>query len=584
MKDFRRRGGSFRAPRTVNPGAAASLLSRPRRLSINLPVLRRPRVGLPNLSKFRTEKCRRHLPEGSGAYTVGCMDVMSGPSTSGVFVRMFYPTQTTNVIERQMQWPLWLPRKQYIDGYTYFKEVNKRIFGKIFSIVGGDVYVPVLWQAPLLESDTKWPVVIFTHGIGANRTTYTTFCVEMASQGFIVAAMEHRDGSASMTYCLQTISINNQDNHQQTEQQTEEDSEQEQVPLTEQGSEQEPDRQTEQVQESEREQDQQMEQDSEREKDWQTELQEQETEEEEIVRISIGGDDDDGENDGNVFDEADENEDEISSLMALPIKQLPLHRDNSFKEEWRLYEKYPVLDDFDVRNRQLHQRVDEIIGMLDFLEGLDSGKEVCNILGFRYDMSQFQGMIDTEKVSVIGHSFGGVTSIATCARDKRFKAAVALDAWMLPLDDRSCRECDTPILFMNSQTFQWKDNIKAMYAMKSDRTDRKMVTLKGTCHQAQTDFQFLVKPIIGKLMQVRYSLSPQQCISLSANGSLGFISKHLGIERESYHDDIVDGQHSSVIRDTNLDIQDEMLPDVRYPKNQIFSLTFLCALSSATES
>ena len=66
----------------------------------------------------------------------------------------------------------------------------------------GNVYVPALWQAPLLESNERLPVIILSHGIGGNRTTYSTFCLELASHGFLVAAIEHRDGSASMTYNL----------------------------------------------------------------------------------------------------------------------------------------------------------------------------------------------------------------------------------------------------------------------------------------------------------------------------------------------------------------------------------------------
>ena len=56
----------------------------------------------------------------------------------------------------------------------------------------GEVYVPVLWQAPVIEGQGSFPVIIFTHGLGGNRTTYSTMCTDLASQGFIVAAIEHR--------------------------------------------------------------------------------------------------------------------------------------------------------------------------------------------------------------------------------------------------------------------------------------------------------------------------------------------------------------------------------------------------------
>lgn len=69
-------------------------------------------------------------------------------------------------------------------------------------ILQGDVYIPALWQAPLLEGDETFPVIVLSHGIGGNRTTYSAYCCELASRGFIVAAVEHRDGTASMTYLL----------------------------------------------------------------------------------------------------------------------------------------------------------------------------------------------------------------------------------------------------------------------------------------------------------------------------------------------------------------------------------------------
>lgn len=44
----------------------------------------------------------------------------------------------------------------------------------------------------------KFPVVVFSHGNGGSREIYTTICAEIASQGYIVVALEHLDGSAAM--------------------------------------------------------------------------------------------------------------------------------------------------------------------------------------------------------------------------------------------------------------------------------------------------------------------------------------------------------------------------------------------------
>ncbi|UZJ54086.1 hypothetical protein CBS101457_003406 [Exobasidium rhododendri] len=40
-----------------------------------------------------------------------------------------------------------------------------------------------------------FPVVIFTHGLAGNRLSYSQYCGELASQGVVIAALEHRDGS-----------------------------------------------------------------------------------------------------------------------------------------------------------------------------------------------------------------------------------------------------------------------------------------------------------------------------------------------------------------------------------------------------
>ena len=57
---------------------------------------------------------------------------------------------------------------------------------------------------------------------------------------------------------------------------------------------------------------------------------------------------------------------------------------------------------------------------------------------------------------------------------------------------------------------------------------------RGACHQAVSDFQFIVNKPLGKLMEVRDELSPKKGMYVTTKATLGFIWKYLGKLSVSY--------------------------------------------------
>lgn len=51
-----------------------------------------------------------------------------------------------------------------------------------------------------IDGPPIFPLLMFSHGLGGSRTAYSSLCTEFASYGFVVCAVEHRDGSGPRTF------------------------------------------------------------------------------------------------------------------------------------------------------------------------------------------------------------------------------------------------------------------------------------------------------------------------------------------------------------------------------------------------
>ena len=180
---------------------------------------------------------KKYIPMPRGPHSVGYVDVMTeGDPSVGTFFRLYYPTNE-NSMDQHERWPRWIYEDTYISGtLNFLKAVSYRWpswapkeeyqnhalvmkltkltprwgFKKGFKQLLGNIYTPIIENAPIKsdESHSKWPVVVFSHGLGCNRFMYSQVCYDMASYGFIVAATEHRDGSGCLSYYLESSKDN----------------------------------------------------------------------------------------------------------------------------------------------------------------------------------------------------------------------------------------------------------------------------------------------------------------------------------------------------------------------------------------
>jgi len=395
-----------------------------------------------------------------GPNHVGCIDVMTpGRPQNSVYGRIFYPTDTDPSVSSDKwmpylhdklylnglcnfvncmasKWPSWAPKRDMSHfELTRFMapfcpEIAFRAGFK--TLVGNNLYLPIINQAPLKQMETgsqdqqnhqqhKFPLIVFSHGIGCSRELYSQFCADWASFGFIVAAVEHRDGSAC---------------------------------------------------------------------------------------VSQSHD--------------------------------PMARKGSSKRNIRIDHRYVGSheDEYLIRNEQVHFRSGEVSRMMDLMVRINEGRMVKNVAGIddssptgadgKECLNNFKDRIDLKDAVLIGHSFGGATTILNLSRDHRFKLGVLMDPWMFPIRDEVLTpQVKQPLLFINTETFRLKENLRPQEEFKdlpAAASSRKSCYIRGSVHQNQFDMPVLVRqPFLRRALGMESSIDPLVFLALNNNLVLNFI-------------------------------------------------------------
>ncbi|KAJ5037229.1 uncharacterized protein L3040_007406 [Drepanopeziza brunnea f. sp. 'multigermtubi'] len=215
-----------------------------------VPIAKQPNSRAP--SGLRERILRTPLPYYSGPYSVGMMDIevpVREPrhfsditrkkkhllELETVLFTVFYPSGfgsghgTSPEGEKRWSRPTWLPRPrvEVAKGYAKFSGMPAVLCVPWFGATTAFTKLPAFRNAKLAEHwppdknsreggyETKnragtppsgepehpcFPLLIFSHGLGGTRTTYSSVCGEFASYGFVVVSLEHRDGSGPRTF------------------------------------------------------------------------------------------------------------------------------------------------------------------------------------------------------------------------------------------------------------------------------------------------------------------------------------------------------------------------------------------------
>ena len=145
--------------------------------------------------------------------------------------------------------------------------------------------------------------------------------------------------------------------------------------------------------------------------------------------------------------------------------------------------------EYEVRNKQVNHRCEEVIRTIEILDKLSQGKPVPNVYedSIKTDLTFLKSSLDlTSHLYLMGHSLGGATVLLASSVDARVKAVLALDPWMFCLASQKF-QIDKATLVVNSEKFLHRNNLRVIEEASKNISDVRFKVFPIGVHLSSTD-------------------------------------------------------------------------------------------------
>lgn len=490
-----------------------------------------PRKSAAAPHKTLRERFLHRLPHYTGPYNVGYMDIevpareprpVSNLKRDGkpvlrldtVLMAVYYPCDLRKYLEstdraKKLHRVNWMPRPRLATakGYAKFLNIPSAPVTAYLACTSLFTKLPAFRNAKLADhwpeemlkdqgpsgqrareqeqsgSDRlKFPVILFSHGLGGSRLCYSSICGELASFGFIVVALEHRDGSGARTY----VSLPSDVEAAKIESST-------------------------------------------------AEIHTGNEDQDDPKHKRVRGRKEAGLNPYYIMDYIlpKDNAQDTSPHNPQGVDQTLRSAQVELRLE-EIKEAYYVLGLID------SGRGDEVARMNLRKKG-NIGASSLGLKGVKWD--DWKESMFLENVTAMGHSFGGATTVQLCRSNALtwLGQGVVLDAWGQGTPLRGSDPGDAvgkPIISISTEAFMhWKENFERVVGFCEEARESGklcwMLTIVGSTHLAMTDFAVLYSHWMSML--TKSMVNPLRAFYLTVVASLEFLKMTLPPEQTRYN-------------------------------------------------